>query len=638
MLRNVFLIALSTLAVSAAVLAVFWPGLNGGFFFDDFGNILQNESVRLHEFTYDAVHAALVGGGASPSGRPVAQLSFALNYFFSGFDPFVFKSTNLAIHLGCGALVFGLARDLLAKVLPIAKPCNIVFASFAVVALWLMHPLQVLPVLHVVQRMTSLSAFFLLAAFLLHIRGREKKGVLCVGMLLLAWCVVWPLSVLSKETGLLFPLLVLAWELILRRSYLGKLDRIGWGLLALNVLLTVVSVAYLSSSISHWLWSGYGFRPFSMAERLMTEARVLWLYLGMIFTPDIAMFGLYHDDIDISNDLFSPWITVPAIMGLLGLVCFSWRMRIRAPLLSFGILWFLIGHLLESTVLPLEIAHEHRNYLPLFGILLVAGWAFVSALESGTGYKKLGISLVIGLAGCLVLVTSLRVQQFKDSILRTQYEVQHHPNSSRAQHEAGRVLSEQIDAANPSSQTFALSREHYKRACTLDLNAKMCLLGLIHLNCQAGVPVESVWVADLNKRLGVTIFAPGDRNVLYSVKEMEIAGPMCLTRSEVDGLFAAAIGNPRVVDTAKAIMHSWHADYLWLKQHDLVAARTAVGKSLELNSENPSNRLKWAQLLYISGEQIAAKQLLLELTEENLSGEERKTLTELLAEININHH
>src|SRR3990167_5623501 len=58
MLRNVFLIALSTLAVSAAVLAVFWPGLNGGFFFDDFGNILQNESVRLHEFTYDAVHAA----------------------------------------------------------------------------------------------------------------------------------------------------------------------------------------------------------------------------------------------------------------------------------------------------------------------------------------------------------------------------------------------------------------------------------------------------------------------------------------------------------------------------------------------------------------------------------------------------
>lgn len=638
MRRNLIWIASIILTVSAAIVAVYWPGLHGGFFFDDWGSILQNESVRLDALSHETIRVALAGGGASPSGRPVAQLSFALNYYFSGFDPFVFKGTNLAIHFGCGVLVFGLARHLLVTALPKGKPHHILFACGAVAVLWLIHPIQLLPVLHVVQRMTSLSAFFLLAALLLHIHGRDQNGMFGVGMLLLAWCVVWPLSFLSKETGFLFLLFVLAWELIVRRNSLGRLDSLGRWFLALGGILALMVVAYLGTPLSQWLWAGYDFRPFSMTERLLTEARVLWLYMEMIFVPDIASFGLYHDDIRISKDLLNPWTTLPAIIGLLALVWLSWRTRICIPLLSFGISWFLIGHLIESTVLPLEIAHEHRNYLPIFGILLVAGWALVGALQSGGAYRRFGISLVAGLTACFVLITALRAQQFSDSTLRTQYEIEHHPKSSRAQHEAGRVLSLQSDAADPGSSIFALSREHYQRACSLDLSAKMCLLGLIHLNCKAAIPVESVWITELNKRLGESIFAPGDRNVLYSIKEMAIEGPMCLTRPEVDGLFAAAVGNPLVSNTVRAIMHSWHADYLWLTQHDLTAARNALGQSLTLNSANPSNRLKWAQLLYISGEQIPAKKLLLELTGENFSSDERKTLTVLLTAINIGHH
>lgn len=637
MRRNLIWIASIVTMVCATLFALYWPGLHGGFFFDDWGSILQTEGVRLEVLSWESIYAALRGGGASPWGRPVAQLSFALNYYLSGFNPYVFKATNLAIHLSCGFLVFSLARKLLSAAMTNAKSQHILFASGLVSALWLVHPLQLLPVLHVVQRMTSLSAFFLLAALLLHIYGRESTGLLSIGMLLVAWGAAWPLAVLSKETGLLFPLFVLSWELILRRTSLGRLDRLAHWIFAICGVLTLLGVAYASSPFSHWIWSGYGFRSFSMTERMLTEARVMWLYLEMILVPDIASFGLYHDDIQIASDLFNPLTTTPAIVGLLGLVWLSWRTRTLVPLLSFGISWFLIGHLLESTVLPLEIAHEHRNYVPLFGILLVVGWSFVGVLQSGGAYRKLGISLVIGLSASLVLVTALRVQQFSKSVLRTQYEVQHHPKSSRAQHEAGRVLSEQSDAVNPSSTTFTLAREHYQRACSLDLSAKMCLLGLIQLNCQAGIPVESVWITDLSNRLRQTIFSPGDRNVLYSVKEMAITGPMCLARPEVDGLFAAAINNPRTSNTVRAIMHSWHADYLWLTQHDLTAARRALGQSLALNSTIQSNRLKWAQLLYISGEQLQAKRLLLELTGENFSSVERETLTELLAAINIAH-
>ena len=79
------------------------------------------------------------------------------------------------------------------------------------------------------------------------------------------------------------------------------------------------------------------------------------------------------------------------------------------------------------------------------------------------------------------------------------------------------------------------------------------------------------------------------------------------------------------------MLHSWHADYLWLREKDMPAARKALAQSLALNSSNVSNRLKWAQLLFIGGEREPARLLLLELRDKNLSAAERTTLNELLA-------
>ena len=69
-----------------------------------------------------------------------------------------------------------------------------------------------------------------------------------------------------------------------------------------------------------------------------------------------------------------------------------------------------------------------------------------------------------------------------------------------------------------------------------------------------------------------------------------------------------------------------------------VYKRQALGRSLKLNPGNPSNRLKWAQLLFIAGEREQARQLLLKLSNENLLSDERKTLTELLVTYNIAEH
>ena len=226
-------------------------------------------------------------------------------------------------------------------------------------------------------------------------------------------------------------------------------------------------------------------------------------------------------------------------------------------------------------------------------------------------------------------------RQFGDEVRRTQLEAQHHRTSARSQHEAGRVLAEFSAEEGAGSPAYSLAKAHYELAGQLDPSFKMNWLGLIHLNCQAHLPVERVWLGELENRLRNTPFAPGDKTILYSLKEMAIAGSICLDRADVDSLFAAAIANPGVSKGVGAMLHSWHADYLWLRESDLPAARAALRQSLALNSWSPSNRLKWAQLQFIVGERDDARKLLLELPEGNLSTEERKTRGELLATLGI---
>ena len=623
-MRTPLFIILATIFAGALALAIYWPGLHGSFFFDDGPSILLAEGVRLKTLSVESLMQALFSGHSGPSGRPVAQLSFALNHYFSSFSPFAFKATNLAIHGACAFLAFFLALRLLTGTGLEAKQrsCALISAGFLAIT-WLLHPILLTSVLLVVQRMTSLSALFLILALLLHITARgqgARKGTM---KLIVAWGVLWPLSFFSKETGVLFPFFALAWELIVRRSSVGGLDRFARVFATAAVLVLLAATSYALSSRGQWLWAGYDLRPFSLPERLMTEGRVLWFYLGLILFPRLEDLGLYHDDIAISSSLLSPWTALPSIAGLIGLAWLAWKTRIKAPLFSFGIAWFLIGHGLESTFLPLEIAHEHRNYVPVFGVFLAGAWALSVALQHKGVNRTIGLTIAAAMLANFTFVTALRAHQFGEEGRRTQIEAQHHRSSARAQHEAGMNLAMQADAALPNSPIHSFAAAHYQLACTLDPNSKMCWLGLIQLNCKAGLPAEPAWINELARRLQQTTFAPGDQNVLYAIKERPSDGSTCLDRPKIDRLFSAALANPSVKGGVRSILYSWYSDYLWLHEHDIAAARDALGQSLKLNPGNPSNRLKWAQLVFVSGERAQALHLLLELREEKLSADGR---------------
>lgn len=635
-MNSIFLRRVAAIGVlllgTLATLVVYWSGLHGAFFFDDYPNIVLNPGVRLENLSVETVRQAVESGISGQFGRPVSQLVFALNFYFSGFDAFAFKLFNLVIHCLNGVLVYLLACQILDSLHHKLRLPNNGLVAALVAAAWLIHPIQLTSVLYVVQRMTSLSAFFLLLALIFHIiaRRRNELNWMTVTCFFLAWCVLWPLSILSKETGVLLPGFVAVYELIIRRSERDVLDRFGRLVFYVSIVLAAGLIPYVTSSYGKWILSGYDIRSFSLVERLLTEPRIVWMYLHWIAFPSLESFALFHDDIRISTGLVSPWHTLPAIVGILVLSIISVVTSRQLPLVSFGIAWFLVGHSLESSFIPLELVHEHRNYLPLFGLCLLP----VQLLGSWDKMHGVTKTIIVGLLGATIayfgLITALRANMFGQEKIRTQLEGQFHPGSARTNYEAGRTLAAALDDDRGNLAAAILAKKHFEMATELDRDYKMGLLGMLVLGCGTSQTVDRVALNEMLLRLKMRLILQEDTSILSAIVEMSGAGLLCLTRSDIDQIFAAFVSNPGVSKEKKLAMHSLHADYLWLNAKDLPAAREALHSALEFAPLNPSLRLQWAQLDFIAGEKNQARTLLLELRGERLTPEERKTLDGLL--------
>ncbi|MFZ5492147.1 MAG: tetratricopeptide repeat protein [Pseudomonadota bacterium] len=465
----------------ASTAAAYWPGLRGPWLFDDFPNIIENPFIRLAGLDVAAMaRAAFDGQGAGPLGRPLAYLTLALDYYRADgtTTAFLFKVTNLVIHAINVALVWLLARVVARRLPRLSHPPAF---ALAVAALFALHPIMLSSVLYVVQRMTSLAATFSLAALLCWLRARECTAPFAVqaaatsaqlaasaasrvdiGARAAAWLlaggVFFVLGVFTKENAILTLPLALLLDAALFASarpwclWERLAPRARWALLGLAA---VVTVLVLATAAQHFA-GGYAARSFTLAERLLTEARVIWFYLGLIYLPRIDAFGLHHDDIVLSTGWLAPWTTLPAVIGIVVLLCIGlWALR-RQPLLAIGILWFLIGHSLESSFIPLEIAHEHRNYLPALGPYMLLAGAFCVIWQRAPRRQA---ALLAGLVvAVLTGTTTLRASQWRDDLSFSQYEVAHHPDSARARNDLASDLARVGDFAGAQREAEAAVR------------------------------------------------------------------------------------------------------------------------------------------------------------------------------------
>ncbi len=450
--------------------AAYLPGISGPYLFDDFGNLLNNDSVKIDRLDADTLRQASYSLQSGPLQRPVSMLTFALNHYFAGGfqDSTPYKLTNLIIHLGNGLLVLWFLTLLLARGYGahenqltskfVGTSFSGVLASAAAV-LWVAHPIQITSVLYVVQRMTSLSAMFTLLALICYLKGRNRMvgSQPHGGFLMVAGVAIFgTLAILSKEIGVLIPAFVLVIELTMYRNetpwrslaQLPKRTRHA-GLAVLGIVVIGLGMAAIQ-----YVLPGYNNVEYSLLDRLLTQPRVLCFYLSLLFIPRLDAFGLHHDDIAISTSAITPWTTLPALFFLAALIAVALWARKRHPIFSLGILWFFAGHLLESTIFPLQIAHEHRNYLPSLGIILSTVYA-INHLACHLNNRKL-LLLVPAMGLMFAVTTAVRANQWSNYQSLNIYEAKHHPASANAQMGLG-VMFLEIGQYAEGEQAFALA-------------------------------------------------------------------------------------------------------------------------------------------------------------------------------------
>lgn len=404
----------------------YFPGLFGTYLFDDQPN-LGGLVHYADTGNWNDAWQFVMSGFAGPTGRPISLLSFVFQADSWATNPFAFKLVNLFIHLSCGILLFKVIL-LILQIYGYTK--KNIWIAVAATGIWLLHPLFVSTTLYVVQRMAQLPLLFSLLGIWGYLQGRllittSKRFAYSLMTLSIVICTV--LATFSKENGALLPLLVLIIEFCNPQKH--EKPVLIWRIIFLwfpSLAIAALLLYYVDFSDNPW-----PYRSFNQVERLLTEGRILIDYLTQLLVPRVEGYGLYQDGYSISKSWTNPISTLWSILLISVLIIFALVFRKKFPLFSLAVLFFFASHLIESSVIGLELYFEHRNYLSAIFLFL--------PIASGLVYlsERITPSIVVVLYIILILVLSAmtwqRAQLWSNTTKLLIYWAQNNPYSVRAQ-------------------------------------------------------------------------------------------------------------------------------------------------------------------------------------------------------------
>lgn len=456
---NTYLLALPLLLMVIAIGFVYEQGVSGDRFYDDRGFLDQISDIN----TYEEARTFVITGDAGPLGRPIALLSFlphAKNWPDSSIDA---RRINVLIHLFNGLLLFVISYMIL-KLRNQTTDCKAYWISFMAVLLWLSMPLLVSTTLTTVQRWTSLAMLFGLLGLAIFVYGYflqsphpKRALIIQAGGLGLGTL----LAIFTKESGALFPVYALIIDVVLLKKLSAPKPFIWLRRGALWLGLFAL-LAYLSPWNLNWLaYSEY--RGWSSWERLQTEVVILWDYLYRAFSPQPSAFSPFHDDVELVQGWLLPSLS---LAGFVVLTILGFVIRKRTPWLLFALLWFFTGHLIESTVVQLELVFDHRNYLAVYGFCLVLS---VFAWQLPQRYSRLGPALLglYTLMICTILYATTSL--WGNTLEAVENWVKRHPASPRAIMHLSTAYYEAL-----GNQSYSLTRlDKLMDGCPRCLDVKM---------------------------------------------------------------------------------------------------------------------------------------------------------------------
>jgi len=624
---------------------IYWPGLYGGWLFDDYPNIVDNHGVQPSEITLPSLVQVALSSPASDFKRPLASLSFAMNYLAGGMNPFGWKLLNLAIHLLNGIGAYVLAAQLLqllhkgqaiADGVPISgadrsgtmRPDTI---AALIAAAWILLPINLTAVLYVVQREESLANLFVLAGLIAYVSGRQRMlasggsgpFLQCVASLLIPVAV----GVLAKETVVMLPLYALLIEWIIFRFRAPLLPKADRRIAALFVIVLaiplVVGMAWLGPKLLRP--DAWATRDFTLDTRLLSEARVVCNYIAWTLFPTPGSLSFYHDEFAVSRSLLSPWTTLPSLLFLAGLTWFAYASRNRTPLVALGIGLYLSSHLLTGTVLPLELVYEHRNYFGSLGLLL----AVVPRLTTAaTAFVLLRRSLLGLLFIHWTALTAYTAIAWGEPLRLAQELADRAPDSPRAQYELGRtyIIYSHYDPASPFTR---LAYAPLERAAAMPESSILPQQALIFMNSRMHLPQKDLWwdtmIAKLKSR------PPGvqDESSLVALTQCAKDASCVLSNDRMTEAFQAALDHPNNSGRLLAT----YSDYAWNLQGNHALGERMIEAALKSNPKEAAYRITQIRMLVAMGKYEQARDSLNVLQTLNMGGHLDANITELRARL-----
>ncbi|OEY93528.1 hypothetical protein BJD20_05040 [Acinetobacter proteolyticus] len=413
---------------------IYFIGLKGNYLFDDYPNLQDLGTYGVID-SWDKTRAFIFNGFAGPTGRPISLASFLIDANTWPTDPYPFKYTNLMIHLLNGVFLCWAILLLLRNYQYEEKKA--VWIALVSTAIWLLHPYFVSTTLYVVQRMAQLATLFSLIGIVGYLKARlllSKKSIPAYMWMSLSVGLGTVLATFSKENGALLPLLILVIEFCNPNK--ENKPRWQWRAVCLwlpSIAIALILIKYMDFSAHPW-----PNRNFNMIERLYSEARIVSEYLYNLIVPQVELKGLYQDGFYISKSLTQPITTLYSIVFLFSLLLLALMFRKKYPLCALAILFFFTAHLMESTVIGLELYFEHRNYLSAIFLFLPIASGFYSLKKYID--SRLVYFIILLILSILSFFTYERAKLWGNTDQLQLYWAKNSPDSPRAQNAIAAVL------------------------------------------------------------------------------------------------------------------------------------------------------------------------------------------------------
>jgi Flp pilus assembly protein TadD len=388
-------------AVALITCVVFANGIFGKFIFDDLQLLHAPKIGSLWQF------------GAIAENRPVGGWTFQLNYAIGGLRAWHFHLANIGIHAAAACVLFGLVRRTL--LLPGIKPIlqeNASQFAFAAAAIWAVHPLQVQSVTYISQRYESLMGLFYLLVLYCVLRGSQSSR---------AWA--WYLSAIAcawlgagtKEVILTCSIVALLFDVAFISSWREALRRRGWLYLLLATPIFGIVWLLRKTFTEPDQTVGFGMQDISPWEYLRSQPAVLLNYLQLTFWPDELILDRGWPVATSPWEIYGLGAIVLLMLGLS-----MWAMW-RSPKLGFlGLAAFLILAPTSSIVPVKDLAFDHRMYLPLASVVLLAmlavHWLATRFVPNETNQQTLLAILAVLVVAPLSLRTIQRNRDYADPV------------------------------------------------------------------------------------------------------------------------------------------------------------------------------------------------------------------------------